>query len=320
MNFKQGSTFLIISFLLIFYTFSLESCKKEEPLNPFDRENPTDTLKLDSLYNKSIEGLYNNIFKPNCSTSGCHDGTFDPDFRTIQSSYNTLVWSNIINNDPNTPLTYRVEPNNADHSMLIKRLTSFVQNTSGIMPLEVSPDSDWNTKKEAYIQDLKDWINDGAKDIFGNAANAINLKPQLAGFNITPNGSNTIFQRNANGIILIPNSENSVTLYFSLIDKETITTDLSVINVEVSNAQNNFLQASSFAVQTISPINQIGYYGTMTPFYHKVVINDLNTIINTDSYGFIRITVSDDLNLNTELPGQNTLDYIKAYYSFKRIP
>ena len=56
MNFKQGSTFLIISFLLIFYTFSLESCKKEEPLNPFDRENPTDTLKLDSLYNKSIEG------------------------------------------------------------------------------------------------------------------------------------------------------------------------------------------------------------------------------------------------------------------------
>ena len=36
---------------------------------------------------------------PTCANSGCHDGTFEPDFRTVGSSWNTLVNHPVIAND-----------------------------------------------------------------------------------------------------------------------------------------------------------------------------------------------------------------------------
>jgi len=113
-------------------------------------------------------GLQRDIFKPTCSNSGCHDGTFEPDFRTIESSYNTLVYQPIIKNNPAGQYEYRVVPGDPAASVLINRLTVDIDGLSGIMPLVTDPGSDWGVNKQAYIDRIRGWIAAGAKDAYGN--------------------------------------------------------------------------------------------------------------------------------------------------------
>lgn len=156
----------ISTILILFF-----ACKKEEYHNPYDDipsvivEDTTIVIELDPI---SIEGLHANIFGKTCANSGCHDGNFEPDFRTIESTYNTLVDQPIIKNDPQGSFQYRVVPNNVEASLLIARLSYDIDGESGVMPLVVEPGSDWEANKETYIQNIKDWISAGAKDPFGN--------------------------------------------------------------------------------------------------------------------------------------------------------
>lgn len=312
-NFK--TIFILIA---IFYLAIISSCKKEEPTNPFVREVPTDTTAINDLDPKSIEGLYQKVFKPNCTTSGCHEGTFPPDFRSLESTYNTLVWADIVSNSP-APSDYMVEPYNADNSMLIKRITSFVPNTSGIMPLELLPESDYPTKKEQYIQDIKDWINDGAKDIFGNEANSINLRPQLNGFYITENGSSTLLARNVKGVVQIPATINNIDLYIAISDKETSYNSLTINKLLTSISRDDFSNASEHNMSIISEIIEDGYLGS-TKYYHKVSISNIGTLWLENQTVFLKIIVNDGDNPDTDLPGINALEHHKDYFSFVRIP
>ena len=80
------------------------SCKKDdddETVNPFQNATlpPDDNPDTVNLEPGSFAFLHYNIFKPTCANSGCHDGNFEPDFRTISSSYNTLVRQDVIQND-----------------------------------------------------------------------------------------------------------------------------------------------------------------------------------------------------------------------------
>ena len=153
----------IVSFVIIF-----SACKKDDYKNPFDdinNETSQDSTNLVELDPISIEGLHANIFRPTCANSGCHDGNFDPDFRTIQSSYNTLVNQPIIKNDPQDTYSFRVVPGNAEASQIIARLTFDIDGQSGIMPLTIDPDSNWEAEKEDLIQNIRDWIAAGAKNV-----------------------------------------------------------------------------------------------------------------------------------------------------------
>ena len=91
----------MIPVIALFFT----SCK-DEFVNPFDSEDGeiievADTLSVDP---NTIAGIHANIFSKTCANSGCHDGTFEPDFRTIESSYNTLVNHPIIKMILETPI------------------------------------------------------------------------------------------------------------------------------------------------------------------------------------------------------------------------
>ena len=104
--------------MLVFF-----SCKEE--INPFDFNESDINLDNDTLYflePTDFSALHNNIFIPTCANSGCHDGTFEPDFRTIESSYNSLVYQPVIKNDINNSFSYRVEPGNSSKSVLYHRL------------------------------------------------------------------------------------------------------------------------------------------------------------------------------------------------------
>lgn len=310
---------LIFSVFLIVISISLNSCKKEEPLNPFDVNNLDNDTNQDTLNPKSIEGLYQNVFKPNCTTSGCHDGTFNPDFRSLESTYNTLVWADIVSNT--TPAKdFLVTPGQSNNSVLIDRLTTFVPNTSGQMPLEILPESDYIDKKDQYIQDLKDWINNGAKDIFGNEANSINLRPQLTGFNISNAGSSVLIDRNIQGVIHIPASVTNIDLYIAIKDKESTANQLTVNKLECSISRDDFSSASQYNMNIITAISQTGYGGSSTQFYHKISISNIDLLWPIGQRVFIKAIVNDGVNPDSDLPGINTLEHLKNFYSFERIP
>lgn len=140
-------------------------CTKEpaNPFDPFAEEEAVDNGEI-QLDPTSLAGLHANIFGKTCANAGCHDGTFEPDFRTIGSTYNTLVNHPVIKNDPQGSFTYRVVPGDAGRSLLIARLTYDIDGNSGVMPLVVEPGSDWYEKKDEYIDHIKTWINEGAKE------------------------------------------------------------------------------------------------------------------------------------------------------------
>lgn len=162
--------FKYLSFLLGIGLFFF-GCKAEEYQNPYDDIEPVEQMMTEENINlepTSMAGLHANIFGKTCANSGCHDGNFEPDFRTIESTYNTLINAPIIKNDPQNSFQFRVVKGDVNASQLVARLTYDIDGNSGIMPLVVEPNSDWGMNKDQYIQNVKDWIAGGAKDVFGN--------------------------------------------------------------------------------------------------------------------------------------------------------
>ncbi|MGV3638843.1 MAG: hypothetical protein ACO1NQ_14475 [Flavobacteriales bacterium] len=110
---------VLLAIGLIVLVFS--ACKKETP-NPYDeleRGDPHPTV--DALPAGNFAWIHQRILRPNCALSGCHDGSFEPEFRTIGGSYNSLVLHPVIANDPQqsyrqvktarSEATYQVENN-----------------------------------------------------------------------------------------------------------------------------------------------------------------------------------------------------------------
>ena len=89
---KKNILGLGLAFFVIVFTFN--ACKKEvtrvEPentqTNPYsniDYGNNPDDIPVDSA---SYLGLHKYIFSKKCAVPACHDGAFEPDFRTIEGS------------------------------------------------------------------------------------------------------------------------------------------------------------------------------------------------------------------------------------------
>ncbi len=171
----RTATYLICLMLLS------ASCNKDSG-NPYDNwedDDKAQVVKDKPVDPNTIQGLHKNIFKPTCANSGCHDGNFEPDFRSIESSYNSLVNRLSTNPDPAKPeFGRRVVPGSAATSMIMHRILEFIPGTQGKMPLQLDPGSDWPSKKNAYMQNITNWINDGAKDQFGNTPASIDFIPQ----------------------------------------------------------------------------------------------------------------------------------------------
>jgi hypothetical protein len=308
----------IILFVTIGLCVGMNSCKKETVDNPYDKYNnpPIDTSDNTNLNATSIEGLYQQIFKPTCANSGCHDGTFEPDFRTIQSTYNSLVYQPIIKNDATAPLTYRVVPGNIASSMIIRRLEIDLNGNSGIMPLVVDPLSDWPAKKDAYISNIKTWIENGAKDLAGNAANPVNKVPQLNGMQITASGSSTPLSRDVNGTVLIPANTSNIDIYFSLSDAETAAANLTINSAKLSKARDDFSQAINVSATSINPVSFAGYSGGAVNYTHKISISGIQAMVSPSNQLFFAVSVSDGTN-TVSLPGYYAMDQFKVYYSLK---
>lgn len=305
---------LVLATLL---TAGITSCDKT-PENPFDNDgttDPTDTVAtLPDL--ATFEGLHARIFAPTCANSGCHDGTFEPDFRNIESTYNTLVYHPIIKNDPQGTYDYRVVPGNPDASLLMARLTYDIDGNSGLMPLVVDPGVEWNTKKDEFIQAIRTWIQNGAKDIFGQSYSLQDAVPTMQGVIAESNG--VYMERNdaGQGAFRVPQSVSQLNIYFSLLDDKTLPQNLTVNQIRFANGPDAFAGKSPQTLEVLAtPVTYQGYYGPQVQYTHKIVINP-QQMAKLDETVYFRIYVQDNVNPVTEIPTDAGAYYIKNYFSF----
>lgn len=295
----------------------------DEPGNPYDHQNPGGYDKVNDkdqeLDPLNIQALHRDIFAPTCANSGCHDGTFEPDFRTVESSYLTLVNQPIIKNDELKPLTARVIPGNAEASMLLRRMELDLNGNSGIMPLSVDPESDWLDRKEEYIKRIRQWIDEGAKDQNGNPPEELNFPPQLQGMSAFING-NLLTRNGFYNPINVPASAQSLDLWFSISDDRTTLENLRDARVNFSSLINQFDSTKE------QPLTLNTNYQSAVGFYRKEVEHQFHVRINPAAMGpegsvfWVRVYLSDDEGNDYEIPNENALFESRKYFAIRLVP
>jgi len=302
-------------FILAILMFG-KSCYKEavNAPNPFEEElinQDTVNFELLDIDPASIAGLYQNIFGPTCANVGCHDGTFEPDFRTIESSYHSLVYQTPVKNDGS--LTYRVDPGNPNQSAILNRIAGTI---SPQMPIEVEPNSEWATKSVEFTQNIRTWIQNGALDLSGNEPQSDYIVPSLLGAVAKLDGE-LLFRLNGFGPLLIPDSLSTVKIYFAFDpfnNPESFITNELILGYGIDE----FTEDISMTMEILNnPIGEYGLYGEAILFTHQVEL-DFENLGLTDDHVFMRVKVQESSRPLIEIPTDEGLYYIKEYMSFIR--
>ncbi len=299
----------------IFILAQLSCDKNEPPVNPFDGQVVNqDTVQLEIINPdpNSFAGIYQNILKPTCANVGCHDGTFEPDYRNMGSAYNTLVYQRPIKNDGN--YNYRVEPFKPQTSVILGRLKGLL---TPAMPIQVEPDSDWPQKKDQYISNIQTWITNGAPDISGNIRQLNQPVPELLGAGATE-GNLWMPRNNFSGPIKMPDTSSNVRLYFAFHHDLMMPKDFEYNRIAFSAEANSFNGAQTLPLQImISPRYERGFYGDLVAYTHYIDINPEVDFDLQQEQWFFRVYVQDEQNPLMEIPNDNGIYYIKDYMSFR---
>ncbi|MDZ4821965.1 MAG: hypothetical protein SH856_00725 [Flavobacteriales bacterium] len=308
--------------LLAPFFLLLITCKEKDHENPYDSILPAvdnDNPDLAALEEGSFPWLHEKIFRPTCANSGCHDGTFEPEFRSISSSYNSLVNHPVIANTPGLDFEYRVTPFNASTSFIHERLTTEVENTSGQMPLESN--DDWDQNSAMYIQKITDWINAGAKDLYGNPAPSgeADFPPNVYGVAVFPhNNTTTPYEREPNefGIGPFLVDDALVDVWIFAYDLETFIANLTG-EVKASTSASDFSSAlTGPLVFNSNPVMALDFGNNLTGFYHKATIN-LSGASSGSTY-YLRNYLEDGVQPNpTEIPNASSQSFWFLIFSMK---
>jgi len=319
-DYKMGIKIVCIAILGA--VLSLGGCIEvpEEPLNPFDKylENPN-LMSGDSTFlpEGSFAQIHRDIFKPTCANSGCHDGHFEPDFRSIESSYNTLVHHPVVKNDIAGTYQYRVNPFAVDSSLLWARLNRDIDGQSGIMPLVVDPDNDWSEKRDKYLEQVRVWIEAGAPDVFGNIPKDEGINPYVRGLVGALTVNSSVYLRDAgNGGLLIPRPISLLQLWFSIYDGEHMPSEINA-KMYLSTEVDSDKEVNGIPLLTVDERTEPGFEGEAVLHSHRG-----SFMIDTFDIGksiFIHLKVLDpDTGKLIRIPAKDSPDYIKEIFSFKR--
>lgn len=319
MKLKQLSFF----FLVVLF---LASCKKNTPENPYDEiahSVNNDNPDPEAYPAGSFGWLHGKIFKPTCANSGCHDGTFEPDFRSISSSYHSLVNQSVVGNDAQFSFEHRVVPGDTTNSFLYARLTRDIETTQGQMPLAAEDDPSWNANSTAYIQAVADWIMAGAPDMLGNPAPAagVNGRPLVYGVAVFPTGNTTNpYPRETDtpfgiGSIMVP--ATVVDVWILPFDDNAQYTGFTGISLKAASSLSDFSNAveSNFQLQA-TPLTALDFGNGQSPFYYKTTI-DLSSFANSD-YVYLRNYLDDGAQTTlTEMPNDASNYFWYLLFSLK---
>lgn len=310
----------LISIQILALFLLLVGCAKDEglPVNPYDNladgSNLKDTVQLDS---NSIASIHQDILLPKCSTPGCHDGSFEPDFRTINSSYSTLVYHPILKNNDSLDFKYRVVPFLPEQSVLYERITNccFVNQDDRMPQDQIGvplPDND--------IERIRNWIEAGAQNYKGDLIVFPNTEVVISNFamhNASDYPKTSTVDRytdkkfrmdtttNASPILL--DTGIQVFLHFKTEDDSTLAENMMNVRIEFSYDVEDF----SAPFKTVT-----GIYFEPSNKWHCIF--DIDNSFMSDTTIFIRSYANDnDHVLDTEYPNKNTSNYTKNYWSIQ---
>lgn len=141
----------------------LAGCQRTNP-HHISLLSKRDSEIIQPIDSSSIVGLYKFIFAPRCNINGCHDGTFEPNFTTVESTYYTLVYHPINKNNSTHSYTYRVVPYDTAHSVLYARISNCCFVNKGDQMPQLNEKDKLSQKQ---IQQVGKWIMSGAQNIDG---------------------------------------------------------------------------------------------------------------------------------------------------------
>lgn len=302
--YKKTTKYFTASVFLISLLMVIHSCTKEDPdpANPYDSINyNTDTTGTQTPDPFSITGLHKNIFSTRCNVPGCHDGTFEPDFRTIQSSYSTLVYQRVTKVTVNNvdSFIYRVIPFDTTNSFLHERITTV---TTDYMP------SNGNRLSQTEIQQINTWILNGAKDINGNIPVAPNNLPNITGYiafddALYQHRIDTVRYQQVSYNPFVVQQGDTIRIVFFVQDDSTAAQDLQLNQLKWSLDKDDFSGA-----QTVQAV-----YAGIFPVWVATV----NVTWPAGTQVYFRYYVRDNDNLATvEFPRNEQPIFYKWFYSF----
>jgi len=310
-----------------------DGMEPEVPFNPFDTVDytvPVDNIVLPD--SNSFLGIHNFILEKTCNEPGCHDGSFEPDFRTVQGAYNNLVYHPVFKNyDPDIdgmePLPYRVTPSDPDLSMFYHRIS--MDNSPGFEQMPATG----NYLPASQIELIRQWIEDGAHDAFGNPPMATSLQPACYGVAAFLPGQfdyrvDTIRDGNIyNSFVTFAAEE--VTLWFLYGDTDLLQNfsfgheliynkiKLSLDRLDFSNAVELDLEVPSDDLILNSAYSQPFNGGFDLVYTHTVTFNPTDLGFSAGDLVYLRTYVQDDDHSEpTENPEYLTNYLIKNYFSF----
>ena len=293
-------------FLGLVTSLFLVNCTEDDLLlNPYDGIDYSDTtLVIDTLSSTSFVKLHRDVLGPSCNVMGCHDGSFEPDFRTVQSSYNTLVYHSILKNNLDETFTYRVVPGDTANSVLHERLTNccFV-NTNDRMP----QDNIGNSLPQEDLDKVANWILDDAKDITGAIPNEPNNLPNIKWYYVTNATYDIISDNREDGLFykpfLMPANEQ-VTFVFRVTDDNTNAGAMLVNELSISEYQDDFTNSIDVSAQ-FEPNDHVWFLAFDT------------SILQVGKTYFFRYTINDGENAaNTIYPNSQNSFIYKSIWSF----
>ncbi len=273
--------------LFLFVIVSLVACKTEDdgpPPNPFDVKIDTPDMPLIEPDSASLLGLHKFIFSQSCAVPGCHDGSFEPDYRTVQSSYSSLVFHPVIKNTQDGRFKVRVKPFSVAESWLHHRVTTQDQ-VLGRMPLYDNP------LTAGQVKAIEDWILAGAPDMFGHVSALPNTQPQFLGLaaflQFGPIEYRIDTTRDDVFAPFGTLNNNQMTLWLRVEDDSTQTADLQLNEMLFSDDPFDFsnarkIQATYRATPKIVP----DFYGPGADgdFHWKIVVNTNTFTPNAITY------------------------------------
>ena len=319
---------VISGLVVMLATVLFIGCDKETviPPNPYDDiVYPTPPTPVDTLDPSSIVALHRDILRPKCSVPGCHDGNFEPDFRTVQSSTSTLIYARIIKNNADSTFAYRVIPYDTANSVLHERIT----NCCFVNQNDRMPQDNIGVPLEAeYITRIENWIMNGARNMFGDVVQYPNQAPQIglfaavdtfelnaviaaanAGFPLSSAG-NRIDGVYYNPFIL--NSGQNFAMLIVVEDDSTAISNLQINKLKFSYEPNDFSPSAP------------GYHEQTAQFYgipgFQIWYVQLNTsLFSPSNVVYMRYYVSDGEN-TTEMPRNEMVIQYKTFWSFYVLP
>ena len=317
--------------VLVLFCFGCSEVTKENELplpepdfNPYtDIDYTGEEVEDNPIEPTSFLGLHNNIFSKSCNQPACHDGSFEPDFRTVQSAYASLVNHPVTKNYPTNPLQYRVQPGSTEASMMWHRLTMHNPPNFERMP------SSGNPIPQEDLDNIEAWILGGAKDIFGDEPVQSSFQPWWRGVIAwLPDSGNfrldTIRENVVNPFYVPLDQDVTMRFYFQDVNENQDTifgNNLTFNKLKLSTNAFDFSDAVELDLTIEDPMTTYYYYSSIPSaepilYYHEVTFN-LVELGFEEGIVWMRTYVQDeDHEEPTELPTSKTEFIYLAHFAF----